>query len=129
MEIRIAHSPDSDDPFLFYALALQSRASLKKDLFDNYLARGGADPRVLRYLFNADKDVFQRAVAFSFNHEAAGDVLLLEAAARALRADKARREMVMAAYGTGDGVKTVDADGDGFYEEKYILAGGEGRDY
>jgi YD repeat-containing protein len=49
----------------------------------------------------------------------------LEAMARALRADKTKRELVMAAYGTGDGVKTVDADGDGFYEEKYILAAGE----
>jgi tetratricopeptide (TPR) repeat protein len=115
-----------DDPrFLYYVLGRPAKPVVKNNLFTTYKEKGGGNPRVLMFLLDLDQTTFGQAVEFSFNHGAASDVFLLESAAAKLRPDKKKFSLLTAAWGTGNGEKTVDADADGFYEEKYVIESGE----
>jgi tetratricopeptide (TPR) repeat protein len=106
--------------FLYYQLALSRDPGKKAALFDAYVNLGGADPRVILFLLDADQKLFKQAVEFSVNHRGNENVMLLEALGAALRTDKAKRAAAQALF-TLTGDMTVDADEDGFFEEKYIV--------
>jgi tetratricopeptide (TPR) repeat protein len=111
-----------DEPgFLFYKIALDRDAASRKADFELYRRKGGRDPAVVLYLLGADNATFTAALDFFFNQKGDDSVLLIEALVQGLSRNKARRAEAIRRLGTLEGEKTVDADGDGYYEEKYLF--------
>jgi tetratricopeptide (TPR) repeat protein len=109
--------------FVFYKTALDRDAKTRKSDFALYREKGGRDPAVALYLLDSDNDTFAQALDFFFNQNGDNSVLLIESLMNGLRQNKARRDAAAKRLGSLEGEKTVDADGDGFYEEKYVFKG------
>lgn len=115
-----------DEPgFLLYKIALDRTASSRKSDFDLYRQKGGRDPAVALYLLDADNATFTAALDFFFNQKGDESVLLVESLLKGLLRNRPRRMEAIRRIGPLEGEKTVDADGDGYYEEKYSFKGNE----
>jgi len=109
---------------LYYQAVLERKHSSKKELIDTYMALNGTRPEIALEVLALKPDNPRKYIDFFITAGGPGHLDLLAEFYTLLAAEQELVKYAKERIGEADGVKIIDADRDGYYEEKYTYTRG-----
>lgn len=123
IESGLSEFKDQPD-ILYYRIATERDASVKKELIDQYIALKGNRPDIALMALALPKNAAKKYIDFFISAGGPAYADLLRRLFSLLSKNASLLPYTQQQIGTADGVKIIDNDRDGYYEEKYTFKRG-----